>query len=50
MLIQIAREKGVSAYVGDGAIRWAAGPLKDVVGADRAGVDRGFGENEVLKD
>jgi nucleoside-diphosphate-sugar epimerase len=30
MLIQIAREKGVSAYVSDGATRWAAGPLKDV--------------------
>jgi nucleoside-diphosphate-sugar epimerase len=30
MLIQIAREKGVAAYVGDGAARWAAGPLKDV--------------------
>src|SRR6202000_1800661 len=30
MLIQIAREKGVSAYAGDGAARWAAGPLKDV--------------------
>ncbi len=30
MLIQIAREKRVSAYVGDGATRWAAGPLKDV--------------------
>jgi nucleoside-diphosphate-sugar epimerase len=30
MLIQIAREKGVAAYVGEGAIRWAAAPLKDV--------------------
>jgi nucleoside-diphosphate-sugar epimerase len=29
-LIQIAREKGVSAYVGDGKNRWAAGPLMDV--------------------
>ena len=29
-LIQIARDKGTSAYVGDGANRWAAAPLKDV--------------------
>jgi nucleoside-diphosphate-sugar epimerase len=29
-VIQIAREKSVSAYMGDGANRWAAAPLKDV--------------------
>ena len=29
-LIQIARDKGSSAYVGDGANRWAAAPLQDV--------------------
>jgi len=29
-LIQFARDKGVAAYVGDGANRWAAAPLKDV--------------------
>lgn len=30
LLTQMAREKGVSAYVGDGTNRWAAAPLKDV--------------------
>lgn len=29
-LTQVAREKGVSAYLGDGSMRWAAAPLKDV--------------------
>ena len=40
MLIQIAREKGVSAYVGDGAIRWAAGPLKNVAHLYRLAVEK----------
>ncbi|MDR3741944.1 MAG: SDR family oxidoreductase [Terracidiphilus sp.] len=40
MLIQIAREKGVSAYVGDGAARWAAGPLKDVAHLYRLAVEK----------
>jgi nucleoside-diphosphate-sugar epimerase len=39
MLIQIAREKGVSAYAGDGANRWAAGPLKDVAHLYRLAVE-----------
>jgi nucleoside-diphosphate-sugar epimerase len=30
LLTQMAREKGISAYVGDGANRWPAAPLKDV--------------------
>ena len=30
LLTQTARDKGVSAYVGDGSNRWAAAPLKDV--------------------
>ncbi len=40
LLIQIAREKGVSAYVGDGAARWAAGPLKDVAHLYRLAVEK----------
>lgn len=40
MLIQIAREKGVSAYAGDGAGRWAAGPLKDVAHLYRLVVEK----------
>jgi nucleoside-diphosphate-sugar epimerase len=39
-LIQIAREKGVSAYVGDGANRWAAAPLKDVAHLYRLAVEQ----------
>ncbi|HEY0758618.1 MAG TPA: SDR family oxidoreductase [Acidisarcina sp.] len=39
-LIEIAREKGVSAYAGDGAARWAAGPLKDVAHLYRLAVEK----------
>ena len=39
-VIQIAREKGVSAYVGDGATRWAAAPLKDVAHLYRLAVEK----------
>ena len=39
-LIQIAREKGLSAYVGDGANRWAAAPLKDVAHLYRLAVEK----------
>jgi len=38
-VIQIAREKGVSAYVGDGGTRWAAAPLKDVAHLYRLAVE-----------
>ncbi len=40
MLTMLAREKGVSAYVGDGANRWAAGPLKDVAHLYRLAVEQ----------
>jgi nucleoside-diphosphate-sugar epimerase len=40
MLIQIARDKGVSAYVGDGAARWAAAPLKDVARLYRLALEK----------
>ena len=40
MLIQIARTKGVSAYVGNGTTRWAAGPLKDVAHLYRLAVEK----------
>jgi nucleoside-diphosphate-sugar epimerase len=39
-LTQAAREKGVSAYVGDGAARWAAAPLKDVAHLYRLAVEK----------
>lgn len=38
-LITIAREKGVSAYVGEGKNRWAAGALKDVAHLYRLAVE-----------
>jgi len=39
-VIQIAREKGVSGYVGDGANRWAAAPMKDVAHLYRLAVEK----------
>jgi nucleoside-diphosphate-sugar epimerase len=40
LLTQVAREKGVSAYVGDGANRWAAAPLPDVTHLYRLVVEK----------
>jgi nucleoside-diphosphate-sugar epimerase len=40
MVIQIAREKGESVYVGNGANRWAAAPLKDVAHLYRLAVEK----------
>jgi nucleoside-diphosphate-sugar epimerase len=39
-LIQIAREKGISAYTRDGAFRWAAAPVEDVAHLYRLAVER----------
>jgi nucleoside-diphosphate-sugar epimerase len=39
-VIQIAREKSQSVYVGDGANRWAAAPLKDVAHLYRLAVEK----------
>ncbi len=39
-LIQSARDHGVSAYVGDGAHRWAAAPLNDVARLYRLAVEK----------
>jgi nucleoside-diphosphate-sugar epimerase len=39
-VIQIARDKRVSAYVGEGANRWAAAPLKDVAHLYRLAVEK----------
>ena len=40
LFTQLAREKGVSAYIGDGANRWAAAPLKDVAHLYRLAVEK----------
>ncbi|GAB5096580.1 MULTISPECIES: SDR family oxidoreductase [unclassified Caballeronia] len=40
-LVEVAREKGVSAYVGDGQNRWPAGHLSDVARLYRLVVEKG---------
>lgn len=40
-LIQIARAKGFSAYIGDGENRWAAGPLFSAAGLYRLALEKG---------
>lgn len=39
-LIQIARQKGSSAYIGDGTARWSAAPLQDVAHLYRLAIDK----------
>ncbi len=40
MMIEMARQKGAAAYVGDGAQRWAAAPLKAVAHLYRLAVEK----------
>lgn len=40
-LIDVARQKGVAAYVGDGANRWSAGHVTDVARLYRLALDKG---------
>lgn len=40
VLIKIARDTGVSGYVGDGANRWAAGHVLDVASLYRLALDK----------
>lgn len=39
-LVAIARDKGISAYIGDGDVRWSAAPLADVAHLYRLAIEK----------